>query len=390
MTALTDFLNKLRQLGDVIQTGLSGKLGKTEQAADSAKLGGQTKTQIVNEVNASVNDLTYHVAGPVGMVPFFSEENVPMALTPGELLVKIRMAATDADITTLKSSTTSFQTVFNDWLRISHNATPTQPAIPAELESWAYDSGTDSIQCTANTSSYIGLVSPYQFDSYLFDVVLSSAGADDDAIGLILAYRKIGGVEHTLMCMLDAGGVSQVGSTIPAEAKMSIVVDTPKTVVNGGQLLFEKALGILKQNWTATDLLGGVRIIAQRNINGTMSVKACKPDGSNFPSGEILWTGALPDMFKGKCSIGYSAFSQPAATYANLVVPVPRTDIVDTRTNLVWRWNQITQQWVSVGIATEGALQPGRLYKNTEGTTKSAYYLDFDGNLITIGSPSAL
>jgi hypothetical protein len=382
MTALTDFLNKLRQLGDVIQTGLSGKLGKTEQAADSAKLGGQTKTQIVDGINNSVNDLTYHVAGPIGTLPFFSEENVPMGMAPGEMVLKIRMANSDAGITALKSSTLSFQTIFNKWLRISHDSTPTQPAIPAELTSWAYDAGTDTVSSTANTNSYIGLVSPYQFDNYLFDVVLSSTGSDDDVIGLILAYRKIGGVEHTLMCTIDAGGLGQIGSAIPTEAKMSIVVDSPKIANDGGQLLFEKALGILKQNWTSTDLMGGVRVIAQRNLDGTMTVKACKPDGSNFPGGSVLWTGVLPDMFKGKCAIGYSAFSQAGATYHNITVPVPRTDIVDTRTNTVWKWNQITSSWSSGQMVSSNGLTPGRFYKDTEGF--AVYYLDTEGTLLSI------
>ena len=46
MSALTDFQTKLRALSTAIKAKLATKLDKTAQAADSAKLGGQTLTQL--------------------------------------------------------------------------------------------------------------------------------------------------------------------------------------------------------------------------------------------------------------------------------------------------------------------------------------------------------
>jgi hypothetical protein len=46
MSALTDYNAKLRQLSESIRLKIAGKLGKTEQAADSAKLGGKSLTDL--------------------------------------------------------------------------------------------------------------------------------------------------------------------------------------------------------------------------------------------------------------------------------------------------------------------------------------------------------
>ena len=57
----------------------------------------------------------------------------------------------------------SFAEVFNSWARFSHNGT-TQPALPAELTAWNYDSNTDSIKSALNSVTLIGFVSYEAFE----------------------------------------------------------------------------------------------------------------------------------------------------------------------------------------------------------------------------------
>ncbi|MNF02430.1 hypothetical protein D3C80_2015710 [compost metagenome] len=87
-----------------------------------------------------------------------------------------------------------------------------------------------------------------------------------------------------------------------------------------------------------------------------------------------------------KCPIGYVAISQPGATWQNVKLPTSKRDIIDTRDLTVWRY--INNNWVNAGKANNpDVLSPGRLYKNTEGNM-AAYYLDFEGNFVTLGVPS--
>ena len=356
---------------DTIKTKLLGKLGKTEQAADSAKLGGKT----FNELGASSQGL-------VGQLPFIGKDNVSVSFAPAELLTKFRMGTNDAQIATLKTNVQSMADVFSKWDRISHGTAGVFPALPAELDSWAYDAPLDTVKMLINSVSMLGIVSPYTFDEYTFDVVVSSNNPDDDSLGLILAFVNIDGVEHTLTAQVSTGGMdwSTIGGT--PQPKMNIVANLGQTPARGTKLIFTKDLGPVRQGWNGADFIGGIRIRAVRSANGTMSVQAMKPDGTNFSGGECKWTGTIPDPFKGKCAIGYFAISQPAGIYINNTVPQPKTDIVDTRNLDVHRWNNTNSQWAIAGKA--GTILPvGRLYKNTEGT-RGTYYLDLDGQLVEV------
>lgn len=99
-----------------------------------------------------------------------------------------------------KVSFPTFLEVFNNWYRFSHGNTDTYPFNPAELSTWVYNAGTDRISNTTNSASFIGVVSNDTYGDYEFEAYVSSNNADDDYIGLCLAYYKdpVTGKEHTL------------------------------------------------------------------------------------------------------------------------------------------------------------------------------------------------
>lgn len=74
MSALTILIAKLHELSTAISLKIGTKLGKTEQAADSLKLGGKTLTE-VSALSA-----------------------------PHVFLIKIRLASSDAEVTSLKAA----------------------------------------------------------------------------------------------------------------------------------------------------------------------------------------------------------------------------------------------------------------------------------------------
>lgn len=364
----------IKAMSDNILKLFKEKLGKTETAADSAKLEGKTLDEIAGSSQ-----------GPVGYVPFIGKENTNLAFAPAELMTKFRMASTDAQLTTLKSSTQSFADVFNKWKRISHNATGKYPALPEEINAWQYDATIDTVKMPLNSGSMVGMVSPYTFDEYTFDVVVSSANSDDDGIGIILGFKTVNGVEHTLIAQVTSGGLDWGAFSSTITPRMNIVVNMGQGASRGNKLVFAGELGLPRQGFNGADFSPGVRIKAIRRADGTMTVQCMRPDGTNFPAGEVKWTGAIPDLFKTPCAIGYMSYSQALSTYRNITVPQPKSDIIDTRNLDLHRWNNTTQAWAIAGKA--GNLLPkGRLYKNTEGT-QGSFYMDFDGALVQLNVP---
>jgi hypothetical protein len=374
---LPELLASIRTLIETMKIKIGEKLGKTEQAADSKLLDGKTLAQI-----------TGNTQGRTGELPFIAQDNVAMAFAPAGLLTEFRMAGTDADIASMKTSVQLMSDVFAKWKRISHSDKGVFPAVPGELTSWAYDAPTDKVTCTINSGTVLGLVSPYAFDEYTFDVVVSSTGADDDGIGLILAFKNAGGVEHSLIAHITTGGLDWNGfNTTNLMPSLKIVKNMGQTLAQGLELVYTKNLGPARQTFPSIDFVAGVRIKAIRNANGTMSVQAMKPDGTNFSGGEVKWTGDIPELFKSKCPIGYYTYSQPQSTYTNITVPQPKSDIVDSRNMDLHRWNNTTGTWSVVGKA-DLLLPKGRLYKNTEGNL-DAFYLDLDGKFVKLGTASS-
>lgn len=107
------------------------------------------------------------------------------------------------DVVTLPT----FQQVFDSWYRISHGNVDRYPFSPDELLTWTYDAATGSIRNTTNSVTFIGMVSLATVGDYEFEVGLSSTNADDDSIGIVLAFYKdpVSGKEHTLSLVRHLG-----------------------------------------------------------------------------------------------------------------------------------------------------------------------------------------
>lgn len=390
MTALTELKLKLNQFSTAILTKVNGKLGKTEQAADSAKVGGKTPQQVVDQAVAAVDAKLDRVNGRVGQLPFFAEDGTPMAFIASEMMLQCRMGDNDTDIAALKATTVSFADVFNKWDRISHNATLTFPANVTEMNSWSYDNTTQSVASTVNSGSLIGLISLDRFKSYTFETVIKSTNNDDDAVGVCAAFRKNGAREYTLAVMVSPGGVSPDASYRTAgNPKIWCTLNFNQGTANGQVVLWEQEFSNIRSAWNTagSDVANGVRVKLTKTEAGKLRIQAFKKDGSAWPT-PVDKTIDVPDMFKGECAIGYLAMSQPAATWENLQVPTKKTDIIDTRDMSVIRWDTTTGAWSTVGKASDlGILDRGRMYRNSVAPF-GTYYLDLEGQLVTVGTPS--
>ena len=102
----------------------------------------------------------------------------------------------------------SAKRVFYGWHRFSHGGgTPSsrpdrpQPSYPAELDTWNYTEATEAINCTVNSTSYVGFVTPADGKVHSFDLSVSftSIGGDDDVVAIVLAFNvDSNGREHTI------------------------------------------------------------------------------------------------------------------------------------------------------------------------------------------------
>ena len=371
-----------------IRTKISSKLDATAQATDSAKLGGKTLAEVKSAV---VQESLGTVNGRRGELPFFKEEGTPMSFVSGEVLLKFRMADNDDAINALKAETVSFADVYNTWQRISHGNNLQFPNNVAEMNSWAYDSATDSASSTVNSGSLIGLIGLDRFEEYTFETIMKSTGGDDDTIGMCAAFKRANGREYTLTVLVSGGGMLPAGNY--DETKTPVIwcgVNYNQGAANGAVPLWSQELGIPRQTWAAAGpLQAGIKVKVVRKKTNQLEITATQADGTPWPN-PIFATVDIPVMFQSPCQIGYIAVSQPAATWKNLQVPVAKRDIIDSRDKTVWRWNATTSSWVNAGKFTNpDVMTPGRLYKNTVAPYWS-YYLDFEGSLLVLGGPGVL
>jgi hypothetical protein len=371
---------KLSTLLVSIKNKINGKLDSGARAADSSKLEGLTLAQVMAK---TVTDNLAQVNGRRGESAFFSQDGTPGALVGAEMLTSMRMASDDTAIANLKSGTVSFSDVFTKWSRISHGTNGLFPSIPAELDGWSYDSATDSIASTINSVSMIGIISTDRFDSYEFETIMSSTSNDDDAIGMCLAFKKVGDKEHSLTVFVSTGGMNALGQIANGQTpKLVVVVNAGQTGAQGQQVLAVRELGSPASGFSGINYSAGIRVVAKRSITGLIEITCTKADGSAWPN-PVSWSGSLPAIFQSKCAIGYVSISQPSSTWKNIKLPVSKRDIIDTRDLTVWRFTN--NAWVNAGKANNpDVLPPGRMYKNTEGNMGS-YYLDFEGNFVTLG-----
>ena len=100
--------------------------------------------------------------------------------------------------------------VFYGWYRFSHSGT-NQPAIPNELDAWNYTEATEAINCTVNSSSYIGFVTPAdgKVDAYDLSVSFTSKNTwDNDMISIVIAFNTdANGKEHTISLIRSGGHI---------------------------------------------------------------------------------------------------------------------------------------------------------------------------------------
>ena len=295
-----------------------------------------------------------------------------------KLVLRECLTFNDTQLAAAAQVTSSFATIFNSWYRFSHNSSGNFPAASSELNGWSYNADTDVINCTINSTTYIGFVSAEKYEYYRHEALLGSVNSDDDTLSVILAFAiDANGKEHTLSFLRSAGGM------VPRCA----------IVYNYGQ----SDQIILTRDDSATvftNTSGG---------NGWSSKKCkvlCVRDGSDFAvastqigdaSGSYVLTlsaslsdNAVLSIFTGPQSFGYGAFSQTSASYSAIKFTPVIGSIYDLLNTKVWSLDINSGSFVEDSGKSLSDLSKGRLIYAPN--LSQLYYISPSGTFELIGS----
>lgn len=323
-------------------------------------------------------------------------------LESGELVNLSTIVASSAEFDQMKGI--KFKDVFSTWKRIALNGSDPN-AVPSEIDTWTYDETTDTVNCTVNSVSTVGFISPNAYDHYTFEVDLSSSNGDDDAIGLCLAYIATGNGAYSLCLYRQAGSNVQPLEGVTSKSAFPLAViyqpgvssqpnfDSTQRLVKGtaGSMVYPDGTAIpstgipgngLNKGW---DVFGKVRLKVVRAGN-IITIQSANGSGATTYPPENMITidlNASDDLkkFLVPCRVGFLAYSQPNASFKSIVQPGVNDQIVDARDNSIWTYNGST--WTQSFFNESNApVKEGRIYKNT--ITGKLFFVQSGYNIILL------
>lgn len=313
--------------------------------------------------------------GALGQVGFLKSDGITVQY---DQVVQLgAFINSDAQLTTAEQNVVTQQTVFNTWQRFSHNSTGTYPANATEEQSWSYNSTTQAIQSTINSTTYLGFVSLNTYDSYTLQAQLSSDNSDNDIIGLVIAFATdSAGKQYTLSAVrsVAATGNADAGSldnTSAWKIVYNYLQSTQYVVADGASLAPVKS----GAGWSTQTNGTTVQIVRA----GDAITATCSQFGSTALDGTTtlsvnLTTDSRLAIFRGPQSYGFSAYSQVDATFTNVYFSKTQNIIYDVRNGNVYIANS-AGTWAQDTTSTLfSRIGSNRLLYNA--ATTSLYYTD--------------
>lgn len=266
-----------------------------------------------------------------------------------------------------------------------------QPALSAEISSWAYDSVNDVITSTVNSDSHIGFVSDKRYSAYQLEAQLSSTTADDDSIGVLLAWAVSGGREYTLTAIRSPGGNGftwRIYYNYLRSDSQIVYEGTPFVKWgNGGIGATAGAAGYVANtagsNWA--DQPTGCRIRVTR-AGDVFTVETTDMNQTTYLTGGAVATidltsAAYLNKFRGPTPYGFSAMSQSNASFKTLNFTDNQNAIYDVRNGN--KYEYVSGAWaLQSGETLLGDFGPGRFLFDRY--TEKLYYSDADLGVIKL------
>ncbi len=280
---------------------------------------------------------------------------------------------------------TAFESIFNEWQRFSHGTTGSYPEnadsdnvdpVPPDdiplADLFVYDAVTDSISQATNADPAVGFVSNQVFESYTHRAKASSTDDDDDALGLVIAFKAVedGVDERTLSVILKPNEASGEPHTPPVlRVRYNIRQDSEK-------LLYENNdwFTINPDGW---DVAGGVFIEVER-AGDVITVRASQfGENTLDPASEITFSltdNSETEIFREALPYGYVTNSQPDSMFSDRTFSEPQGFIYDMSQMPFRVWTFIDNTWsVDEALDFFDEVGVGRLLYNT--ATGKCYFI---------------
>ncbi|MBQ4845270.1 hypothetical protein [Pseudoalteromonas sp. MMG005] len=242
---------------------------------------------------------------------------------------------TQAEVSTAIASYSppTMEDVFNSWARFA-GATyfPDASTATGEAADWQFLRSPDRVSMPTNTSSGCGFISPDKLDNFSFEATLTSPAADDDTIGLIVAFVREGGVNKFLALVRTKGGMGP----------------------NQGYGLIYSENGPWPPTWVINDInIDGVaghfdgaktRVKIQRQGDVITCYTTNWNDVDNYQAGSKITLDLNSDnrlnIFKGPQQYGYYTHSQAGSTYLDIDFNggLDASKIYDAQNNQCWEY----------------------------------------------------
>lgn len=311
------------------------------------------------------------VRGSEGEVPFSTNTNID----PGYLLLRTpSIVATEAEATTQRNLAISWEPVFNNWYRFSHNTTENQPANLSELNEWEYDSVNNRVLCTRNSATVIGMVSDFDVEDYVLEVSMTSTNGDDDWIGVVFGFEiDENGREHTLIAWKHTGGNNAspiLGVAYNMRSGFSGQISDLDLGSNSNGLTRPGQIG--KIGWAANPQGSKIKVTRVGDVFTIETTDTESPDTYIDSAKVVVDLNDYPEleMFKGATRWGYVCHSQAASTWDVIQRPVELNRFAVDETKVIWDWDG--SQWNQIDGQYDELVPPGRLYYNE--ITQKLYY----------------
>jgi len=328
---------------------------KVHMEDDTIKVEASNLTVNGNKVHHG-GSTKFPVNGQRGQIYMNTQDNAAQFSTEW-LVFNARFCETQAELNNAFASGVSQAEIFNTWGRFSHQNSA-QPADTSELQAWSYDSSNDVISCTVNSVTYIGFYSNRKYDNYFIDVQLEANVADDDRMGVVIAFAvDSNGKEHTLSALRDNEGFNWRVYYNYYQTDGAVIAQADSAITDG-------------VTWNNYPI--GTRIQIRREYDSITTITT-QNNNSSFVEASRLSFNLTDDprlnIFRGKQSYGYGCQSNQWSSWRdqtfieygssaaeNYIFYLPTGQVYTPNTNGTFSLDN--------SLSLDGLLGPGRMCRD--------------------------
>lgn len=175
-----------------------------------------------------------------------------------------------------------------------------------------FDNGRIEVQ--RNTASYVMSLSPVSYKNFTIESVIGSTDADDDAVGMVVAFVRKDGMNHSIMALRNQGGA---GGLAPLKNFMLVYVRNNVVVKNLASVDIGTTSGAWSGKTSKVKLVRAGDLVSAYASDWNSATVNATPITVNLSSDPDL------AIFRDFCRFGFAAQSQAFAFFDDIVFTQP-------------------------------------------------------------------